>query len=68
MDKTKPFFKVLVYINKSSQTITSTKVFEKNGNRYTYSVSSMKTNIPLADDLFVFNKSKYPTAEVIDLR
>jgi len=68
VDKTKPFFKVLVYINKGSQTITSTKVFEKNGNRYTYSVSSMKTNIPLADDLFVFNKSKYPTAEVIDLR
>ena len=68
IDKTKPFFKVLVYIDKGSQTITSTKVFEKNGNRYTYSVSSMKTNIAIPDDLFVFNQSKYPNVEVVDLR
>ena len=68
IDKTKPFFKVLVYIDKRSQTITSTKVYEKNGNRYTYSVSSMKTNLPIADDLFVFNASKYPKVEVVDLR
>ena len=68
IDKTKPFFKVLVYIDKRSQTITSTKVFEKNGNRYTYSVSSMKTNAPISDELFVFNNSKYPNVEVVDLR
>ncbi|MEP6595541.1 MAG: outer membrane lipoprotein carrier protein LolA [Ginsengibacter sp.] len=68
LDKTKPFFKVLVYIDKGSQVITSTKVFEKNGNRYTYSVSSMKTNIAVSDDLFVFNPGKYPNVEVVDLR
>ena len=68
IDKTKPFFKVLVYIDKRSQTITSTKVFEKNGNRYTYSVNSMKTNTAMPDELFVFNKSKYPNVEMIDLR
>jgi len=67
-DKTKSFFKVLLYIDKSSQTITSTKVFEKNGNRYTYSISSMKTNVAIPDDLFVFNASKYPNVEVVDLR
>jgi outer membrane lipoprotein-sorting protein len=68
VDKTKPFFKVLVYVDKRSQTITSSKVFEKNGNRYTYSVSSMKTNTGLPDDLFVFNAGKYPNVEVVDLR
>jgi outer membrane lipoprotein-sorting protein len=68
VDKTKPFFKVLVYIDKGSQTIVSTKVFEKNGNKYTYSVSSMKTNVAIPDDTFVFNASKYPTVEVVDLR
>ena len=29
IDKTKPFFKVLIFIDKTSQTISSTKVFEK---------------------------------------
>jgi len=68
IDKTKPFFKVLVSIDKVSRVITSTKVFEKNGNRYTYSVLSMKTNAPLADAMFVFDASKYPKVEVVDLR
>ena len=68
IDKTKPFFKVLVNIDKASKVISSTKVFEKNGNRYTYSVLSMKTNVPLSDALFVFDASKYPKVEIVDLR
>jgi outer membrane lipoprotein-sorting protein len=68
VDKTKPFFKVLVYIDKVSKTITGSKVFEKNGNRYTYAVSNMKPNVAISDDLFVFNSSKYPNVEVVDLR
>lgn len=68
VDKTKPFFKVLVDIDKRSQTIVSTKVFEKNGNRYTYAITSMKTNVPVADDMFVFDAGKFPNVEVVDLR
>ncbi|MBL0144622.1 MAG: outer membrane lipoprotein carrier protein LolA [Chitinophagaceae bacterium] len=68
IDKSKPFHKVLVYINKASQTITSTKVFEKTGNRYTYSVSGMNTNATVADAQFVFDAKKYPGVEVVDLR
>ncbi|MBS1758105.1 MAG: outer membrane lipoprotein carrier protein LolA, partial [Bacteroidetes bacterium] len=34
VDKTKAFFKVLLYVDNSS--INTTKVFEKTGNRYTY--------------------------------
>lgn len=68
IDKSKPFFKVLVAIDKATQTIRQTKVFEKNGNRYTYSVVSMSTNTNLPDNLFVFDTSKYPKVEVIDLR
>lgn len=66
VDKTKPFFKVLLYIDKS--TIYTTKVFEKNGNRYTYSISNMKTNTVIADNLFVFDEKKHPGVEVVDLR
>ena len=67
-DKTKPFFKVLVSIDKAAKTITKTKVFEKNGNRYTYTITSMKTNAPLADTLFIFDAKNYPNVEVVDLR
>ncbi|MEI8053458.1 MAG: outer membrane lipoprotein carrier protein LolA [Bacteroidota bacterium] len=66
IDKTKPFFKVLLYVDKS--TIYTTKVFEKTGNRYTYSINNMKTNGVITDDTFVFDAKKYPGVEVVDLR
>ncbi len=68
IDKSKPFHKVLVNINKKLQTIASTKVFEKTGNRYTYAVSSMNTTSAVADGQFVFDQKKYPGVEVVDLR
>lgn len=68
IDKTKPFHKVIVYINKALQTISSTKVFEKAGNRYTYTVSGMNTKSVIADATFVFDQKNYPGMEVVDLR
>src|SRR5665647_619193 len=68
IDKTKSFFKVLVEIDKNSRSILSTKVFQKTGDRYTYTISSMKTNANLPDGLFVFNTKDYPKVEVVDLR
>jgi len=68
IDKTKPFFKVLVYVDKATSNIVSSKVFEKNGNHYIYRIASMKTNTTLPDSLFTFDSKKYPKAEIIDLR
>jgi outer membrane lipoprotein carrier protein len=68
VDKSKPFHKVYVQVDKAAKTIYSTKVLEKAGNRYTYTISTMKTNKPLADNLFVFDKTKYPGVEEVDLR
>lgn len=68
IDKTKSFFKVLVNIDKSSKNIVSTKVFEKNGNRYIYKINSLKTNTSLPESLFDFNAKVYPNVEVVDLR
>ena len=65
-DKTKPFHKVLLYV--SNNTIISTKIFEKTGNRYTYSTSSLKPNLPIAETTFVFDAKKNPGVEVVDLR
>ncbi len=68
IDKSKPFFKVLVFIDKAAQTITSTKVFEKAGNKFTYSVKGMNTKAAISDAQFVFDSKKFPGTEVIDLR
>jgi outer membrane lipoprotein-sorting protein len=67
-DKSKTFHKVYLQIDKTAKTIYSTKVLENAGNKYTYTVSSMKTNATMADNIFVFDKSKYPGVEEVDLR
>ena len=67
-DKSKPFHKVYLQVDKAAKTIYSTKVLENGGNRYTYTVSNMKTNAALTDKQFTFDKSKYPGVEVVDLR
>jgi outer membrane lipoprotein-sorting protein len=67
-DKSKPFHKVYVLVDKAAKTIYSTKVLENAGNRYTYTVSTMKTNQAIADNVFVFDKAKYPGVEEVDLR
>jgi outer membrane lipoprotein-sorting protein len=67
-DKSKPFFKVLLNIDKASKMITSTQIFEKSGNRYAYSMSNVATNATITDDTFTFDAKKFPGVEVIDLR
>jgi outer membrane lipoprotein-sorting protein len=68
IDKSKPFHKVYVLIDKVTKTIYSTRVLETSGNKYSYTVSSLKTNLIIPDAQFIFDKSKYPGVEVIDLR
>jgi outer membrane lipoprotein carrier protein len=67
-DKSKPFHKVYLQVDKTTKTIYSTKVLENGGNRITYTVGTMKTNVPVADNLFLFDKKKYPGVEEVDLR
>src|SRR5687768_11672479 len=67
-DKSKPFHKVFVYINKSGKTITGTKVLEKSGSRYNYTVNSLTPNTAIADSYFIFDTKKYPGVEIVDLR
>jgi len=67
-DKTRNFHKVYLQVDKASQTIASTKILEKSGNKFTYTVNAFNGNTNVADNLFVFDKAKYPGVEVIDLR
>jgi outer membrane lipoprotein carrier protein len=67
-DKTKSFFKVLLNVDKNSRSIVSTQIFEKTGDRYIYTVTSIKTDTNIPDGLFVFDAKDYPKVEVVDLR
>jgi chaperone LolA len=67
-DKSKNFHKVYLQVDKTAKTIYSTKVLEKAGNKYTYTVTSMKTNATMADNTFTFDKKKYPGVDEVDLR
>lgn len=65
-DKRKSFYKVYVYIDEAQSMIVSSKIYENSGNIYNYSISNLKTNAALADNLFAFDKAKYPGVEVIE--
>jgi outer membrane lipoprotein carrier protein len=67
-DKSKNFHKVYVQVDKNAKTIYSMRVLENGGNRYTYTINSMKTDAAVNDAQFVFQKSQYPGVEEVDLR
>jgi len=67
-DKTKTFHKVYLMIDKNAKTIYSTKVLEKAGNRYSYTVNTLNGKASIPDSKFVFNKNDYPGVEEVDLR
>jgi outer membrane lipoprotein carrier protein len=68
VDKSKNFHTVYLQIDKVAKSMYSTRVLENAGNRYSYTVNSMKTNVPAADALFTFDKTKYPGINIEDLR
>src|SRR3954468_16522541 len=59
-DKTRPFHKVYLMVDKSSTSIYSAKFLEKSGGRYSYTITNLKGTGAVNDKDFSFDKSKYP--------
>ena len=68
VDKTKSFYKVLLYIDPTTHAMVSIKWFDKGGNRYTLDTTKLNGNATFTDGQLAFNKAKYPGVEVVDLR
>jgi outer membrane lipoprotein-sorting protein len=67
-DKTKEFTRMVAGIDKEKQLVNSLVTYGKDGNLYGIYVTEFKSNIPVAETEFVFNKAKYPNAEIVDFR
>lgn len=68
IDKTKSFFKAMLYIDKTQHTLASVKWFDKGGNHYTLTINKLNGNAQLSDADLAYNKAKHPGAEEVDLR
>lgn len=68
VDKSKELVKVRLYVDKVKSQIAKAQTYNKDGNTYILVLKSMKTNIDLKDDYFVFDKAKYPGVVMNDMR
>jgi outer membrane lipoprotein-sorting protein len=67
-DDKKSFFKVRLEIDKAKKQIYSALIFDKNGNKYTYTLKSFVPNVTVADNVFTFDAKAHKGVEVVDLR
>ncbi len=67
-NRDKPYSRIKLRILKDDMTLYTLRQIGKDGNNYTVVVKSMKTNITLDDNMFVFNTESHPEVDVIDMR
>jgi outer membrane lipoprotein-sorting protein len=67
-DAKKSIFKVRLYIDKLKKQIYSALIFDKNGNKYTYTMQTFMPNFKTTDAVFAFDVKSHPGVEVVDLR
>jgi outer membrane lipoprotein-sorting protein len=60
IDKRKNVQKINIFIDKEKSFITKAKVLDKSNNTIQLTISNTNTNAILSDNLFQFNKAKYP--------
>lgn len=67
-NKAKQYSKIELMIDQANSVVAGGKMYEKNGNVYSYTVSGYTANPTLADNMFIYDAKKHPKAEVVDLR
>lgn len=67
-DSKRSFFKVRLNVDKINKQISNAVIFDKNGNKYTYSIQSFTPNFKAPESIFAFDLKQHPGVEVVDLR
>ncbi len=65
---TRSYSKVKLLIDKLKKQLAVATIFDKNGSKYTYAITSFNPNVKASESTFTFNKANYPGVEVVDLR
>jgi len=68
VDSKKNYSKIKLRVNKVNNLIYDTAIFDKSGNRYTYTLNAQEGNKAIASSFFTFNKSNYSGFDIVDLR
>lgn len=64
----KTMAKMQLGVNEKKLELVNLYIFDKTGNKFSYDLSKMATNIVLANDFFLFNTKDYPGVEIVDMR
>ena len=67
-DKKSEYSKLRVSIDEKTTSIKRIKAFAKDGSRYTFAISSLKTNKTFPAGHFSLDAKNYPGVKVVDLR
>ena len=68
VDKTKSFFKVVLYVDKVTHTLVSMKCLIRVGTDISLDTSKINGAAAITDAQLAYNKAKFPGAEEVDLR
>ncbi len=60
-------FKIRLHIDAKTYTLVKWEIFEKNGNRYTVTIDSIKPNAVIPTGKLSFSEARYPNYDLIDL-
>jgi chaperone LolA len=60
--------KIELLVDKSTNMISGGTYWEKNGNKYEYSISNFKPNVDVPDSYFAWDPKAHPGVETVDLR
>ena len=63
-----PISTVQISVDKVDKSVRNWLIINKDGKRTSYTITKFTPNINAPDALFVFDKSKYPGVEIVDLR
>lgn len=60
--------RVQISVDKADKSVRAWQITDKNGKRTSYTINQFTPNPKITDNYFVFDKTKYPGVEVVDLR